>query len=224
MTNSRPKRLPLLILLVLAATAATATTAAGGSTRAVAATGAGCRIVPRPRSRSAPRRHDRPPQTVTKRDHLVAVVKTNCGSFQIALDARRSPTIVNSFVYLARSGFYDGLLFYRVAPHFVIEGGTPHNKGFGGPGYGVTEPPPAAFHYRFGTVAMAKTATQPSGRAGSDFFVVTGGGRYIKNEYAILGRVRSGVATVKRIDALGTQSERPSQVIRIDSIRIKREG
>jgi cyclophilin family peptidyl-prolyl cis-trans isomerase len=65
---------------------------------------------------------------------------------------------------------------------------------------------------------------RPPGRAGSDFFVVTGRGGCIKDEYAILGRVRAGAATVERIAALGTESERPSQVVRIDSIRIRRAG
>jgi peptidyl-prolyl cis-trans isomerase B (cyclophilin B) len=161
---------------------------------------------------------------VTRRDRLVAVVRTNCGRFAIDLDARRAPRIVNSFVYLARSGFYDGLLFYRVAPDFVIQGGSFPDNGIVGPGYHVTEPPPRGFHYRFGSVAMAKTATEPSGRAGSDFFVVAGRGSFIKDEYAILGHVRAGDATVRRIDALGTASERPSQVVRIASIRIRRDG
>src|SRR6202000_370167 len=140
-----------------------------------------------------------PPQTVTRAAHLVAIVKTNCGRFRIQLDARRAPRIVNSFVYLARSGFYDGLLFYRVVPHFVVQGGDPNDNGTGGPGYHVTEAPPPGFHYRLGAVAMAKTLREPSGRAGSVFFVVTGQGQHIADEYAILGRVGAGLATVKRI-------------------------
>ena len=56
--------------------------------------------------------HSRPPQTVTPADRLIAYVKTNCGQFQIKLDAKQAPgTIVNSFVYLARAGYYDGLRF-----------------------------------------------------------------------------------------------------------------
>lgn len=191
-----------------------------GQAGAEAAHAGGCRKVgpvkPRVEHRS------RPPQTVSRSDHLVAIIKTNCGRFRIRLDARRFPVVVNSFVYLARSGFYDGLHFERVVPHFVIEGGDPRGNGTGGPGYSVVDPPPRHFGYRVGTVAMGKTSEEARGQAGSDFFVVLGGGRYIAPDYAVLGRVRTGMATVRRIGSLGTASEKPRQVVRIDWIRIHR--
>jgi len=164
----------------------------------------------------------RPPQIVSRRAHLTAVVKTNCGQFGFKLDARRFPVVVNSFVYLARSGFYDGLQFNRVVPHFLIQGGDPLGNGMSGPGYRVIDPPPANFHYRVGTVAMSKSSSEASGQAGSTFFVVTGGGASIASEYAVLGRVRAGMATVRRISSLGTPKEIPRQVVRIDWIRIRR--
>ncbi len=163
----------------------------------------------------------RPPQTVSRRAHLAAVVKTNCGRFRIKLDARRSPVVVNSFVYLARSGFYDGLQFNRVVPHFVIQGGDPLGNGMSGPGYRVIDPPPADFRYRVGSVAMSKSSLEAPGQAGSTFFVVTGGAASIAPEYAVLGRVRAGMATVRRISSLGTAREIPRQVVRIDWIRIR---
>lgn len=167
---------------------------------------------------------NQPPQTVSRRAHLAAVVKTNCGQFRIKLDARRFPVVVNSFAYLARSGFYDGLQFNRVVPHFVIEGGDPLGHGTVGPGYRVIDPPPAHFLYRVGTVAMGKSSSEARGQAGSNFFVVTGGGGSIAPEYAVLGRVRAGMATVRRISSLGTARETPRQVVRIDWIAIRRYG
>jgi peptidyl-prolyl cis-trans isomerase B (cyclophilin B) len=164
----------------------------------------------------------RPPQTVSRRAHLAAVVKTNCGQFRVKLDARRSPVVVNSFVYLARSSFYNGLQFNRVVPHFVIQGGDPLGNGMSGPGYRVTDPPPVDFRYRVGTVAMSNSSSEARGQAGSTFFVVTGGGSSIPPDYAVLGRVRAGMATVRRISSLGTVRETPSQVVRIDWIRIDR--
>jgi cyclophilin family peptidyl-prolyl cis-trans isomerase len=164
----------------------------------------------------------RPPQTVSRRAQLAAVVKTNCGQFRIKLDAHRFPVVVNSFVYLARSGFYDGLQFNRVVPHFVIQGGDPLGNGMSGPGYRVIDPPPADFRYRDGTVAMSKSSSEARGQAGSTFFVVTGGGASIAPEYAVLGRLRAGMGTVRRISSLGTAREIPRQVVRIDWIRIRR--
>src|SRR5947208_990656 len=80
-------------------------------------------------------------------EKLSAVVKTSCGTFDIALDAQRAPKTVNSFVYLARKGFYDGLDFFRVTPNFVIQGGDPLGNGLGGPGYHVDEQPPRNLAY-----------------------------------------------------------------------------
>jgi cyclophilin family peptidyl-prolyl cis-trans isomerase len=135
---------------------------------------------------------------------------------------RRAPITVNSLVYLARSGFYRGLDFYRVVPDFLIEAGDPREEGIGGPGYSTTEPPPRHFHFHLGAVAMAKTLVDPRGRAGSVFFVVAGReGRLIANEYAILGQIKAGMRTVERIDALGDRSERPRQVVKIDWIKIR---
>jgi cyclophilin family peptidyl-prolyl cis-trans isomerase len=189
--------------------------------RSEAAALGACRKVRAPEPRAE--RLSRPPQTVSRRDHLAAVVKTNCGRFSIGLDARRFPVVVNSFVYLARSGFYDGLQFNRVVPHFVIEGGDPGGTGTTGPGYRVTEPPPRHFRYQVGSVAMGKASSEARGQAGSNFFVVLGGGRYIAPDYAVLGRVQAGMATVRRIGSLGTPSEKPRQFVRIDWIRIRRQ-
>jgi peptidyl-prolyl cis-trans isomerase B (cyclophilin B) len=221
--SGRGGRLVLLTLAAFAVLAIGASVSSGGSVSTIPAAST-CAQASKTRS------HDDshlkpPPQTVNRGDHFVAVIETNCGRFEIRLDARRSPRVVNSFVYLARSGFYDGLLFYRVVPNFVIQGGDPTNNGTGGPGYSVVEPPPPGFKYRRGTVAVAKTLVAPAGASGSTFFIVSGSdGRLLPDEYAEIGQVSTGLATVKRIGALATPSERPSQVVRIDSIRIKRTG
>ena len=74
-------------------------------------------------------------------------METSCGSFEIALDTNAPPKTVNSFVFLAKQGFYDGLTFHRVVPGFVIQGGDPLGTGSGGPGYTVVEKPPANLSY-----------------------------------------------------------------------------
>src|SRR6266516_6350162 len=131
----------------------------------------GCKQVPKPRPKQV--KLKRPPVTVRRGEALTADVATSCGSFAISLDASDSPKTVRSFVYLAKRGFYDGLGFHRVVPHFVIQGGDPLETGLGGPGYEVVDPPPPTTTYRRGTVAMAKTKVQPPGASGSQFFVVT---------------------------------------------------
>jgi cyclophilin family peptidyl-prolyl cis-trans isomerase len=91
-------------------------------------------------------------------------VRTSCGAFEIALDTKRAPQTVNSFAYLAREGFYDGLDFYKTISGFAIYGGDPALDGSGGPGYSVVEPPPASARYGRGVVAIQTPPPRPFAR------------------------------------------------------------
>lgn len=159
-------------------------------------------------SKPPPRHRElkRPPQTVQRGQRLTATVDTSCGSFDIGLDTTRFPKTVNSFVYLAKKGFYDDTIFHRIVPGFIVQGGDPLQNGHGGPGYTVTETPSRNTTYTAGTVAMAKTAVEPAGRSGSQFFVVTAADAGLPPNYAILGKVTSGFDVVKRIGRLGDPS------------------
>jgi cyclophilin family peptidyl-prolyl cis-trans isomerase len=150
------------------------------------------------------------------------VVETSCGTFDIALDTTRAPVIANSFAYLSEKGFYDGLTFHRIVPEFVIQGGDPEGTGSGGPGYSVTEKPPANLAYTKGVVAMAKSSTEPPGAAGSQFFVVTGADAGLPPEYALVGKISSGMDVVETIGKLGTPEEKPKQTVLIEKVTIER--
>jgi peptidyl-prolyl cis-trans isomerase B (cyclophilin B) len=173
---------------------------------------------PEPKTISLPA----PKQTVQKGETLTAVVKTSCGTFDIALDTKQAPKTVNSFAYLADEGFYDNLTFHRIAPGFVIQGGDPEGTGSGGPGYSVDEKPPANLSYTKGTVAMAKTSAEPPGRSGSQFFVVTAADAGLPPEYALLGKVDKGYDTVERIEKLGGEGEAPKRTVLIEKITIEK--
>jgi peptidyl-prolyl cis-trans isomerase B (cyclophilin B) len=164
----------------------------------------------------------RPAQVLEPGARATAVVETSCGTFRIALDTQRAPRTANSFAFLAERGLYDGLGFHRVATGFVIQGGDPLGDGAGGPGYSVDERPPADLAYREGVVAMAKSASEPSGRSGSQFFVVLADDAGLPPEYALLGTVSEGADVVARIGALGTPSERPRRPVTIERISIER--
>jgi cyclophilin family peptidyl-prolyl cis-trans isomerase len=129
---------------------------------------------------------------------------TNCGPIDIQLDVRRAPHTTASFAYLVKRGFYDDLTFHRVAAGFVIQGGDPNGDGSGGPGYTVVEPPPNGMRYTLGTVAMAKTGTEPSGSSGSQFFIVTAQDSSLPPQYALVGNVVGGLAAVEAIAKLPT--------------------
>jgi peptidyl-prolyl cis-trans isomerase B (cyclophilin B) len=161
-----------------------------------------------------------PKQVLKPGEEATAVVKTSCGTFEIALDTKRAPKTANSFAFLAEEGFYDDLTFHRVAPGFVIQGGDPEGTGSGGPGYSVDEKPPANLAYTKGVVAMAKSPAEPPGRSGSQFYVVTAPDAGLPPEYALVGKVSKGYDVVEKIDALGTPEEKPKQTVLIEEMTI----
>lgn len=157
--------------------------------------------------------------------------KTNCGSFTVQVDSSISPKTASSVVSLARSGFYDSLSFHRLAPGFVIQGGDPAGTGNGGPGYKTVDKPAADSAYTRGTVAMAKTGAEKAGTAGSQFFIVTADDAQLPADYAILGKVISGMSTADLISAQeidqaqsmgGAQDGPPKKPIIIESVKVSR--
>ena len=104
----------------------------------------------------------KPKETLDPAKTYVATVSTNCGDFEITLDAKRAPKTGGSFKSLAGKGFYAGTTFHRIVAGFVIQGGDPKGDGTGGPGYSVVEAPPKDLLYEKGVVAMAKTGTEPA--------------------------------------------------------------
>ena len=142
--------------------------------------------------------------------------QTNCGSFTVSLDVKASPNTTASFANLVRKQFFDHTLFHRIAPGFVIQGGDPTQSGEGGPGYTTVDRPPAGTQYVHGTVAMAKTPSQPAGTAGSQFFIVTAANAGLPPQYALLGHVVRGLAVVDRIGKLGNANEVPIEPVVIE--------
>jgi cyclophilin family peptidyl-prolyl cis-trans isomerase len=151
----------------------------------------------------------------SKRPQTVDVL-TNLGEFAIRLDVQDSPCTTSSFAALVRKHFFDGTIFHRIVPGFVIQGGDPTGTGRGGPGYTVVEPPPKESLYTEGVVAMAKSAIEPRGAAGSQFFVVTAPATSLPPDYAILGVVTKGLKVVERIGRLGNpRTERPTRRVSV---------
>jgi peptidyl-prolyl cis-trans isomerase B (cyclophilin B) len=182
--------------------------------------GTGCEKAARPRPRN--RELSRPKERLDPSKTYVATVSTNCGDFEITLDAERAPKTGGSFKYLADKGFYDGLTFHRIVPGFVIQGGDPQGTGGGGPGYQVVEAPPEDLVYEKGTVAMAKTQIEDPGTSGSQFFVVTVDGAPLEPDYALVGNVTKGMEVV---DLIGVApigpDEQPVEPIVMRSVKVE---
>ncbi|HET8754432.1 MAG TPA: peptidylprolyl isomerase [Solirubrobacteraceae bacterium] len=164
----------------------------------------------------------KPDETLKPGTTYVATVSTNCGDFEITLDPKRAPKTGGSFKYLADKRFFDGTTFHRVVAGFVIQGGDPQGTGEGGPGYTVVEAPPKDLTYAKGVVAMAKTAAEPAGASGSQFFVVTAEDAALPADYALLGRVTAGQDVVDKIGVADTDpaTEKPIDPVVINSITV----
>jgi cyclophilin family peptidyl-prolyl cis-trans isomerase len=157
-----------------------------------------------------------PAMTINAAKTYTATVKTDLGTFVIALDAKSDPITVNNFVFLAQHKFYDCVIFHRVIPGFVDQTGDPTGTGSGGPGYTITDELPAkasnaADQYPLGSVAMANTGQPNTG--GSQWFVIAGAqGESLPNSYSLFGHVTSGMSVVKKINAQGSASGVPPDV------------
>jgi peptidyl-prolyl cis-trans isomerase B (cyclophilin B) len=118
------------------------------------------------------------------------------GEFRIEFYPEDAPKTVENFVGLAKKGFYDGLLFHRVVPNFVVQGGDPQGNGTGGPGYTIKAEFNKQPHVR-GTVAMARSQHPDS--AGSQFYICYGPTPHLDGNYTVFGKVVTGMEHVDRI-------------------------
>jgi cyclophilin family peptidyl-prolyl cis-trans isomerase len=163
----------------------------------------------------------KPTQDLPTNKTYVVTMETNCGSFSFKIDQKQSPHASASFVALVQNGFFDRTVFHRIVPDFVIQGGDPTGTGTGGPGYETVDKPPANAAYNHGTVAMAKTASEPPGTAGSQFFIVTAvPSTEEPPDYAIIGQVTKGIDVVDRIGRQGTEDGTPTQIVEIEKATV----
>ena len=131
------------------------------------------------------------------------IIKTNFGSIKFGLLPELAPETTRSFLKLAKSGFYNGTLFHRVIPGFMIQGGDPNTKspdksvwGQGGPGYNLKAEFNSRSHLR-GIVSMARAADPDS--AGSQFFIVTSDSTFLDKQYTVFGEIVDGMEVADKI-------------------------
>jgi cyclophilin family peptidyl-prolyl cis-trans isomerase len=149
-------------------------------------------------------------------------MQTSKGTIVVTLDPTSAPATVNNFVVLARYHYYDGVAFHRVIPGFVDQAGDANGPtpGTGSPGYTVPdELPTGANPYPEGAVAMANTGQPNSG--GSQFFIVIGtGGTQLGPSYSHFGTVTGGLDVAQAINAAGSTSGTPAEVVTITNVTI----
>jgi peptidyl-prolyl cis-trans isomerase B (cyclophilin B) len=148
-----------------------------------------------------------------------ATLQTNHGPIELELYPDEAPKTVENFVKLARDGFYDGLIFHRVIPDFMIQGGDPTGTGRGGPGYQFED----EFNQHKvdrGALAMANAGPNTNG---SQFFIVTADAcPWLDGKHTVFGRVTSGIEVADTISELPSDSaDKPREDAVIERVEIR---
>ena len=168
-----------------------------------------------PKSYSAP-----PAMTIDENKSYSAIFKTNHGDINIDLFASQAPVTVNNFVFLARDGFYNDVIFHRVIPDFMIQGGDPDGTGMGGPGYRFQDEfDPSLVFDAPGILAMANAGP---GTNGSQFFITVAPTPHLNGAHTIFGKVTSGQDIADTISKVPQgASNRPTDQVTIERIEVQ---
>ncbi|MFJ6207272.1 peptidylprolyl isomerase [Lysinibacillus sp. NPDC092081] len=157
-----------------------------------------------------------------KEKPIVTITMNNDEKIVIELEPSTAPNTVANFISLVKKGFYDGLIFHRVVPDFMIQGGDPSGNGTGGPGYSIEgEFSKNGFkndlkHER-GVISMARSQDLDS--AGSQFFIMVNEASHLDGQYAAFGKVIEGMETVDAIATAEREGEKPlkdQQMIKVE--------
>ncbi|MFZ1720262.1 MAG: peptidylprolyl isomerase [Candidatus Moraniibacteriota bacterium] len=160
-----------------------------------------------------------PKMSIDVKKSYTAVMKTTAGDITIVLHAKEVPITVNNFVFLAKEKFYDGVIFHRTIPGFMIQGGDPTGTGMGGPGYKFADEPFTG-EYKRGVLAMANAGPNTNG---SQFFIMHKDYPLPKS-YVIFGEVTAGIDVVDAIASAptvpGGEGSQPAHPVTIESLTV----
>jgi peptidyl-prolyl cis-trans isomerase B (cyclophilin B) len=153
--------------------------------------------------------------------NYTATIETTEGPIDVEFYPKDAPQHVNSFIFLAKDGYYDGVIFHRVIPGFMVQGGDPTGTGTGGPGYKVKAEFNKHKHVR-GVLSAARTADPNS--AGSQFFLMHDTAPHLDGQYSVFGKATSGLEVIDKIvNAPRGANDRPKNPAKITKITV-REG
>jgi cyclophilin family peptidyl-prolyl cis-trans isomerase len=166
-----------------------------------------------------------PAMSIDASKKYTATIKTSLGEMTAELFAKDAPNTVNNFVFLAKEGFYDGVIFHRIINGFMVQTGDPTGTGRGGPGYRFNDELTGPEGYTKGTLAMANAGPNTQG---SQFFICHGpGAERLPKNYTVFGRVTGGVESLDKVAGVqvrpgpGGENSSPVEPPKIESVTIK---
>ena len=155
-----------------------------------------------------------------KEDKIVKIrIETNLGNIEADLNASEAPKTVDNFVKLAKSGFYNGIIFHRVIPGFMIQTGDPEGTGRGGPGYSFADEfSPNLKHDQPGTLSMANAGPNTNG---SQFFITDAATPWLDGRHSIFGKVTKGIEIVHQIAQVPRDSgDKPLEPVTMKKVTV----
>ncbi len=160
-----------------------------------------------------------PKAEAPKADILKVKIETTMGEIYADLYAKEVPKTVENFVTLAKKGFYDGIIFHRVIPDFMIQTGDPQGTGMGGPGYQFEDEfSPNLKHDKAGVLSMANSGPNTNG---SQFFITDAPTPHLNGRHSVFGQVTQGVDVVKKIaNAPRNSQDRPNEEIKMIKVSV----
>ena len=159
---------------------------------------------------------------------VVTFEMENGGIIKAELYPDVAPNSVNNFISLVKKGFYNGLIFHRCIPGFMIQGGCPNGNGMGGPGYSIKgefsqNGVKNDLSHKRGVLSMARAQAMDS--AGSQFFIMHADGDFLDGQYAAFGKVTEGMDVVDRIASVKTNfSDKPKEDQRMKKVTVETFG
>lgn len=159
---------------------------------------------------------------------LVTIVMEDGQVMKAELYPEIAPNTVNNYISLIKSGFYDGLIFHRVIPGFMIQGGCPQGSGMGGPGYSIkgefkSNGYSNNLRHEKGVLSMARTAIPDS--AGSQFFIMAASAPHLDGDYAAFGKVTEGLEVIDKIVAAPRDfRDKPKEAQRMQKLSVETFG
>ncbi|MGI6329137.1 MAG: peptidylprolyl isomerase [Dethiobacteria bacterium] len=159
---------------------------------------------------------------------VITIEMEGGGRIKVELDPENAPNTVRNFIALAEGGFYDGLIFHRVIPGFMIQGGCPQGTGRGGPGYSIKGEFASNGHkneivHNRGVISMARSQLPNS--AGSQFFITVANAPHLDGQYAAFGVVIEGMDVADKIVAVQRdRADKPLKDQRIRTVTVEKNG
>ena len=160
-------------------------------------------------------------EETTSKTNSIAVFETTQGNFKVELFEDKAPITTKNFIDLTNNGFYDGVIFHRVIPGFMIQGGDPDGRGTGGPGYTIKDEfHPDLKHNVKGILSMANAGPDTGG---SQFFITVAPTPHLDGRHAVFGKVIEGYEVVEKIENVPTAAaDKPVEDVVMNKVTIEK--